>query len=687
MSSNRVDLRRGRGALQPNSGASSQKSFAKLCALYGGALVAGAGLIGGGWEGIEALRTHTWERDLTQAQRVYAGAKSVQAREIGVLAVRDQTAEGVLRELGARKEAMAVLLGVQFADTLGQIEASSSADRQAIDRAAALDVGSANLLAQRRAGLGMSEFIAQARALAGKDMAVDEKTPLFVGPLGFASENVAGETRHAQQMVDQIDSRLAQLKDQLARSAQDFTDEKADAVRSQLVSQTDAQIAQLAKDQASQQIEGYRDQVKQAASAAFENNGESMGDSDWDDINGDLENDPDWQSAKKGLTDAAMGSAQSASGMANDAIGDERAQALELAREIREDRSREDGMSVWEMALLMRWLNPQWSNTYVAWSPYSMASDGYSLTGRPTSTWSARGAWGQSQGQPDNARWRYPSGAQNRAQQQQRQAQNAAAQQASRQAGARASSSMATQMAAAGYAGAMAAQRGVPAAASAPSAVGSPTRSAISAGLPAAPSAAYAAQAARSMPAATVGQAKAAGSVDYAALNKMAGLSSLMANSQAQAQTKAAQAATQAATQAAGAKAAGKAATEAAEEASEHAAQKAAQSAAQTAAAKAADNAAQKAAQSAAVKAADTAAQRAAQSAAQRAAQTAAQNAASRAAQAAASRAAQAAASRAAEAAAQRAAQSASQKAAQSASAKASARSSSSSSSRSGGRR
>lgn len=110
-----------------------------------------------------------------------------------------------------------------------------------------------------------------------------------------------------------------------------------------------------------------------------------MGEDDWAEINADLERDGDWVGAKAGLTRAADDSALSARGQALENWQDEGRHAREIAAAIALDWSSARLWSVWEMALMLQWMDEPGAraSAIVAVAPQTLARQGYSLSGFP----------------------------------------------------------------------------------------------------------------------------------------------------------------------------------------------------------------------------------------------------------------------------------------------------------------
>jgi|SRR5476651_1944278 len=684
-----------------------QKSFAKLCLIYGGVL-AGVAVAGdGAFVGIEALRANSWEKELQTAQSLYQGASAVQARELSIAQKREDAGKNALAQLEIRQEALEVLLGQSYPALKDSLADTAAKTQSRIVSGGRIEKSVENLIALRAKGLGDGPFIDQAKELsqAAWPDGIEQRerqTAHFNGAPGFESEELGRLSRRLADFVGQSDERLATLRRNVAEQAASFDMGRAEKTQSEWLSVAQKEIQQESQQQLDSQINGYVNQVKVAADAAFRNEGEDMDSSDWDEIRTDFQNDPDWIAARDGLANSAQASAQSAVGIASDAMTAERESAVDLASQIAQDKSRADDLSIWQMALLMRWMSPSQSSLYIAADPWYFASNGYSLTGQPSYEWGGRQAFRSSQGNPVAAQgWRYPSGQQSRAQN--RPASASPAAQAARSAFT-ASSNAPSPVSSARSAGSMPNAVGQPrpssinsnamTAANMAQALGaSPANAKASPGAysPKAAGPATVAPAGVGSPAAAYGATGLGSKMDASAINRMASMSSLMAAGNASKQ--AATSAAGAAAQTAAGRAAGTAAQSATNLAAQSAAQKAAATSAQRAATGAADtaaknaatvaasNAANRAAGSAAQRAATTAAGKAADKAADSAAQRAASNAAQRAASSAASRAAQVAANRAAQSAASKAAQSASSKASQAASSKASQSASSRSSS------
>jgi hypothetical protein len=577
--------------------------FSGMAKMFAGVIIAG-GVATVGYQGIQSHRATLWEGDLASVAKLVDGASAISARELSVLAARDAAAKAALESLAGLEEPMEFLVGKAMPDLASRRQAMAAADKALIQKAKGLSERIAQVLDQRKAGaLSSSDFIDSARAALGGDASSVGLAGPFAGPEGFASLNLAAMERELR--ADKIEalSRLAKAKERLAQLAPDFDEGQSESVAQARAAQAGAEARDVARSNANEQIEGYRKKVRQAATSAFEREGESMGESDWNEINADLERDGDWVSAKAGLMKSAESTAQAARDQAFDNWQVERAHAHEIAAAIALDRSSVDRLQVWEVAMMLQWMDtPQTRSTsIVAIAPQRMAAQGYSLSGMPKAGLDGMSAYKISQSQPAQVAPRYTSSnlsvalAHGLAVRSGDQA--AATSLAAKAAAARTALDQATRMASA----------------SKNSAYQGPANYA--------PSAAVSAFAPK-VPVWSLGSGVASQRMAMAASSKAAQIAG------AQAASKAAQGAAEKVAQGAASKAAQGAADKAAQGAASKAAQGAADKAAQGAASKAAQSAADKAAQSAASKAAQSAANKAAQSAASKAAATASSKAA-----------------------------------------------------------
>ena len=401
------DRKRNLQGLVKNQGLPAFSDLVKACA---GVLAAGA-LSFGGYEAVQARRAALWEGDLTFVGRLVEGAGAIGAREMDILVQRDASSKKALASLSGLEEPMEFLVGKAVPDLAERRAAMAASDRRSIENAVSLRARIDKAMEMRKAGMGSSDFIEAAReALGGEARSVGINQP-FAGPAGFASKNLASLEASMADDAREAPIRLAKAKTRLTELAPGFDEGRGEIVSQRRAAEAGAEARQLALAEATAQIEGYRKLVRQSAQSAFQSEGESMGEGDWEEINADLERDSDWIGAKAGLIGAADASALSARGLAQENWNAEMEHAHEIAAAIALDKSSVDQLRVWEVAMMLQWLDTPGpsASAIVAIPPSRMAAQGYSLAGAPKAGLDGASSYRIIQSQPAQVSPRYAS--------------------------------------------------------------------------------------------------------------------------------------------------------------------------------------------------------------------------------------------------------------------------------------
>lgn len=364
--------------------------FSKVAIGWAAALVTGvAGF--GAYTGIQAIRASSWEDDAKSAQVLVAGAAGIKDRELGVLAQRERSSKIAIDNLAGREQALEFLVGRPAHQLAESRVAAIGASRHRIESAVAMEASIVKALAARSAGASASDFIGSAQLALGA-VGTHKSAGRFSGPAGFASLPVAALEARARASAADADARVAKLKAALPTLAAALQADGGQAELSARVASAAAEARSISESEARAQIERYRDTVKESARKAFSREGESMGSSDWREINNDLERDPEWRQAKAGLLSAAASTAADAESIARSAWESERSHALATAALVSNQPSSMESMTVWEMAALALWAARSPGSGYqalagreglVAAGPAAFAKQGYSLGAEP----------------------------------------------------------------------------------------------------------------------------------------------------------------------------------------------------------------------------------------------------------------------------------------------------------------
>ena len=383
----------------------SRQGFSGAALACAAALAAGVAAFGA-YSGIQAMRASSWESDAVAAKSLVAGAAGIGGQERRILAQREASSQAAVAALAGREQALEFLVGKPAPLFAESRLAAVAASRARIDGAVSMEAAIARALDMRSKGASASEFIGMAQAALASS-GIHRAAGKFSGPAGFASLPVAAVEARARESAADADARLAKLQGALPALARALQADGGQAELSSRVAAAAEEARSLARSEALAQIERYRNTVKESAKAAFSREGESMGSSDWREINDDLERDPEWRLAKAGLLSAAASSASDAESIARSAWEEERARALDMAALVSAQPASMGSMTVWEMAALALWAARSPGSGYqslgsgeglVSAGPSAFARQGYSLGAEPRSGLDGKSALRLAQG-------------------------------------------------------------------------------------------------------------------------------------------------------------------------------------------------------------------------------------------------------------------------------------------------
>lgn len=382
---------------------SSLPEFAKIALGFAAVIGLGAGAVYGSYAGVQAVRAMMWEDDALQVKAFVDGASSVGARELDILAKREKSSKEALESLIGREQEMEFLAG-QAVPSLVASRAKLMGDaRSRIQGAMKMEASLADLLATKSKGtLSSSEFIEKASSVLEAGLGSLKANGRFAGDAGFASASLANWEALVGKSSREAAEKLARMDDALPQLASSFDAQAMVRGVSALSHASKAEAEALGQASAREQVEAYRSQIRQAADEAFRREGETMGQSDWDEIDRENELDPQWIEAKSGLMSAAAQTAAGAAALSGAEWADEGAHALALAGSIAHDPSTLADLSVWERAYLMQWMTmSNTGNAKIHQAPgmAAFAHQGYSLSGLPKAALDARSAMSMASGQ------------------------------------------------------------------------------------------------------------------------------------------------------------------------------------------------------------------------------------------------------------------------------------------------